>query len=92
MQNNFIEDVYETMIGVRKKEYCVPGISNEYEPGNPCTLLYQEVYEANRRLCQRLGISADDHDVETIVSNMFDIQKLLCMKMYEYGAKFGTPD
>lgn len=90
MRDNFIEDVYETMTGMLIPEYCVPGVSDEYEPGKPCDLLYKEVYEANCRLCERLGVPADDHDVETIVSNMFDIQKILCMKMYEYGVKFGT--
>lgn len=92
MQENFTQTVYETMIGVLKQEYRVPGVSNEYEPGKPCDLLYKEVYDANCRLCQRLGIPCDDEDVETIISNMFDIQQILCLRMYEYGVKFGAPD
>ena len=62
-------------------------VENEFADGKLCGRLYEEVYSANCRLCKRLGVE-EDHDVETIISNLLDIGKYECMKMYDYGILF----
>lgn len=64
-------------------------VENEYEDGKFCAKLYNEVFDINRRLCERLGIGdGEDEDVEGIINALFDIQRHMCMKMYEYGWLF----
>lgn len=45
--------------------------------------------DAYSRICARLGQENEDTDVEIIINSLLSIQKELCFKMYEYGAKFG---
>lgn len=61
-------------------------VADEFAEGSECGRLYDEVYEANRRLCERLGVE-EDTDVERIVSNMFKIAEILSYKMYDYGTE-----
>lgn len=90
----FKERVYCLMVGafdlerypIRESNY----VANEYEEGKFCEKAYKEVYNANRRICQRLGVD-EDRDVELIVSNLIDIGKYLSMKMYDYGVLFSSP-
>ena len=60
-------------------------VEDEFAAGKPCEELYRRVYEANVRLCERLGVS-EDKDVEIIISCMNDISHILAMKMFDYGA------
>lgn len=64
-------------------------IESEFEDGKYCQEKYQEVYDASRRLCERLGVDADD-DIEKIIASLLDMQRYLCGKMYDYGCMFGT--
>jgi hypothetical protein len=48
--------------------------------------LYQEVFDANQRLCDRLGVN-EDKDIELIINSMQDIAKLLAFKMFDYGVQ-----
>jgi hypothetical protein len=59
-------------------------VENEFADGKPCAALYQEVFNANRRLCDRLGVD-EDKDIEHLINNMQDIAKILAMKMFDYG-------
>ena len=90
MKYDFIDDVYYTLDGQMTMEGGIPGVENAFESGKPCDLLYAEVYNANMRLCQRLGVDEDmgDSDVDTI---FMQICEIMGKKMYEYGAKFGMP-
>lgn len=80
--------IYELMIGLYDLEKVqFPEsklVENEYEDGKPCSELYSRVYDANVRLCERLGVE-EDEDVETIINCMNDIAHILAMKMYDYG-------
>ena len=58
--------------------------TNEFEEGMYCDSAYNEVYDANRRVCERLDVEEDD-DVECIISNLLGIAKHISMKMYDYG-------
>ena len=60
-------------------------VENEFADGKECNELYEKVYEAKRRICDRLKAD-EDADVEIIVGNMFAIARILSMKMYDYGA------
>ncbi len=64
-------------------------IESEFEEGKYCQEKYQEVYDASRRLCERLGVDEDD-DIEKIIDSLLDMQKYLCCKMYDYGCMFGS--
>ena len=92
MDMSFVEDVYETLQGETKPGFMVPGVENAFDEGEPCDLLYKEVYAAQRRLEKRLQVDPYDADVEKIITALMDIQKILCFKMYEYGAKFGITE
>lgn len=85
------EHIYEAMLGMYKDEedYIVDGIKikDEFAEGERCEELYQYVFDANRRLCERLQVD-EDQDVETIIMRLDDITKELAMKMFDYGMQF----
>ena len=89
MDDQFIDDVYETLQGETNPAFMVPGVENAFEEGKKCALLYKEIYDAQRRLETRLDVEPYDEDVEKIITALLDIQKELCFKMYKYGAQFG---
>ena len=84
--------IYDLMMGSRNLEdYPVKEsevVTNEFEEGMYCDRAYNEVYDANRRVCERLDLEEDDDDVECIISNLLGIAKHISMKMYDYGALF----
>lgn len=91
--SEFKQLVYDLMNGsIDLKEFPIKEsryIADEYGEGKYCEEKYQQIYNANRRLCERLKIpGGEDDDVECIISGLLDIQKHLCMKMYEYGRLF----
>lgn len=92
MDNDFVEEVYATLNGNMLPETAIPGVENLFAPGTVCEALYDEVYDAQRRLEQRLGVDPYDDDVEKIISNLQDIQWHMCQRMYYYGAKFGMKE
>ena len=59
-------------------------IEDEFAKGKECCLLYEGVYQAGRNLCERLG-EDEDSDVEIILNGMERINRLVSLKMYEYG-------
>ena len=89
MGDQFIENVYETLQGETSPGFRIPGVENAFDEGKKCAILYKEVYDAERRLEERLDVEPYDDDVEKIIKALLDIQKELCFKMYRYGAKFG---
>ncbi|MCI8454703.1 MAG: hypothetical protein HFE84_08840 [Lachnospiraceae bacterium] len=69
-------------------------VENEFAKGSRCEELYREVYEANKRLCERLGaddVGCDD-DVELIIDNLLEIANHLSMKMFDYGHLFALQE
>lgn len=81
--------IYEKMNGFLEPwcydSYIVQFVEDEFADGMPCEQLYRQVYDANCRLCDRLGV-AEDSDVELIIDCLLKIAKQLSMKMYDYGA------
>jgi hypothetical protein len=84
------ERIYNLMNGsYNLNEYPVPEsgiVANEFADGQPCAELYQKVYDANRRICGRLGVD-EDRDVEELVNTLLDITKIMSKKMFDYGTK-----
>lgn len=62
-------------------------VKNEFEEGGACAVLYQEIYDAKRRICKKLGVE-EDSDVELIIRNLLEIGEHQSMKMYDYGRMF----
>ena len=88
MDMKMIEFVYDALQG-DVTDTMPPNIENAFAEGAECLRLYQQVYEAERRLEARLGVGVHDKDVECIICAMRDITQYLCFKMYAYGAQFG---
>lgn len=87
MDESFIRDVYQSLLG--NMIVPVPGVENAFAPGSICDRRYSDMLDAYARLCARLGVADEDEDVEMIINSLLSIQNELCMKMYEYGGKFG---
>lgn len=64
-------------------------VQDEFVDGLFCEQAYEEVFLANQRLCQRLGVQADK-DVESIIDNLLAISRHLALKMYDYGVRFSS--
>lgn len=79
MMNGFLEDIPVSEDNL---------IENEFAEGKEGAELYENVYLAKTNLCGRLGVN-EDKDIETIIDCMEKITRLLAMKMYEYGFKYG---
>ena len=88
MNKTTAESVYETLTDALNEPYQISGVENAFAEGSFCDRLYDEVYQANIRLCERLGQPEADPDVETIINNLLAINKHLCLKMYHYGHIF----
>lgn len=83
------ENVYNTLMGDLLDEYVIPGVENAFANGSRCTQLYSQIYWANQRLCTRLGKVEEDPDVELIINNFLEMNRILCLEMYRYGQFFG---
>lgn len=79
------ESIYETLLGERL-DPC-PGIANAFSEGSHCAELYEEIYLANQRLCDRLA-TQEDPDVELLINNFFEIMHDVSIRMFRYGQRF----
>lgn len=59
-------------------------IADAFEEGSECCRLYEQVYEAKKRLCRRLN-TEEDPEIELIIGNMSKIARILDYQMYDYG-------
>ncbi len=87
MDSKIANKVYDLLTG---EEVPVAGLSvveNMFADGRTCEELYTAVYEANLRLCERLGVQ-EDPDVELIINSLLRISRLLGLKMFQYGVKY----
>lgn len=64
-------------------------VKDEFAEGMPCDLLYKNIFNANRRLCNRLQVE-EDQDVEEIITDLLSISEYLSMKMYDYCMLFSS--
>jgi hypothetical protein len=87
MNNQLIDKIYDLLTGECSPTANDPVVENMFAEGRTCEELYNDVYEANLRLCERLGVQ-EDEDIELIVTSLLRISKLLGKKMFQYGAKY----
>ena len=86
-----VEEIEEILLAMQgESNYQLQGdrVPNIFAEGMPCEQLYEEVYNANRRLCERLGGLDEDKDVELIVFNLLKIADIQSIEMFRCGWKF----
>lgn len=86
MDKDFANDIYDSLCGLLVTP--VTGVADAFEEGSICAEKYEQILAAYERLRQRLGVQAEDSDVEEIIDSFLHIQKVLCLKMLEYGALY----
>ncbi len=82
------EEIYYTMLGDMCPEYALPWVENAYADGSHCDRAYSEMRDAYSRICERLDVEEEDNDLEIIVTNLLDIQKELCARMFDCGMQY----
>ena len=88
MNNQFAEDVYDTLWGILIPEARIEGVENAFELGTACERDYRQMLEAYERICDRLGEVDEDLDVEIIIHSMLRICRQIGIQMYGYGEYF----
>lgn len=88
---SFSQMVYDTLTDELTDEFALPEVENAYAQGSRCERLYNETIRMCWDISKRLnGNDVDTHpDVQLIMDNMLEIQKILCLKMFHYGMSFG---
>ena len=79
-----VDLIYLSMMGELVQP--LDGIPNAFATGQPCHMLYQKIYAARCRLCDRLGVE-EDADLESILDCFFEINRELCLRMYHLGTE-----
>ena len=87
MNEKYVDIVYDLLNGTRIRQPGDPEVENLFAIGRECAQLYDQVYAANLRLCQRLGVE-EDSDVELIINSLLRIGELVGQRMFRYGAEF----
>ena len=88
MEDKIAEMVYNRLLGHTLLETQAYHVENLFEEGSHCDALYQDIYDANRRICQRLGVE-EDRDIQTIIDSFWEITKLVGEQMYRHGQLSG---
>ncbi len=86
MNKDFANDIYDSLCGLLVTP--VTGVEDAFEKGSICAEKYDQVLAAYERLRQRLGAKSEDSDVEEIIESFLYMQKVLCLKMFEYGVRY----
>ena len=81
------EVVYDILMGDRVEHPSIIPVENLFEEGSTCERLYSEIFDANERLCQRLGVQGEDEDVEMIIGSFFTMMRIVGERMFYYGGK-----
>ena len=89
MNETFVDIVYGLLNGTRIRQPGDPEVENLFAIGRECERLYDQVYSANLRLCDRLQSGDEDRDVEVIINSMLEICDIVGKRMYRYGMEFG---
>ena len=75
MKDQFGDEVYDTLRGIRIPGAEVEGVENLFALGTKCERLYGQMLDAYERLCVRLGVEEEDADVEIIISSLLGIER-----------------
>ncbi|MBE6957693.1 MAG: hypothetical protein E7447_00880 [Ruminococcaceae bacterium] len=91
MDTKIADAIYDLLMGEADPTEYFRAVENMFAEGRTCEELYSKVYEANLRLCDRLGVQ-EDADVELIIDSLLRISRLLGIKMFQYGIKYQSGD
>ena len=81
---NISQLVYESLIGELVDP--IKDVPNAFEPGSFCETRYRQVLEAYERLRGRLCVADEDPDVEIIIDSLLEIQRKLCIEMFDLAS------
>lgn len=87
-EQKLAEAIYGTLYGLYLPEDEVPGVENLFAPGSVYENVENEAYRLRQQLEDRLN-TEDYMLVEQLVTQLYCIQKEMCLRMYAYGAEFG---
>lgn len=82
------QEISDLIQGLTRPGYELPQVKCAFLPGSPCDHAYWEMMNAYTRLRSRLGMEAEDPDVEIIVSCLADMRNILCILMFDCGMKY----
>lgn len=85
MNKEYLQQLYDTVLGQTEEPYSVPGAENLFEPGKPCDLFYRQAMASYDHICQRLSVPSEDKDLEQIFHSMDAICKLVAFEMFRLG-------
>lgn len=74
------ETIFDLMCGETDTQSL--GIQNEFEDGSICDQLYQELYSCIEKINK---LPNTESDLEKIQECHFQLMKILCWKMFDYG-------
>ena len=80
-------EVYESLWGQVREEYRLDWVEDATVADSPCMVLYAQAIEAAQLLSQQLG-TEEDPRLERIINTLLDLQRELCLKMFDYGVEF----
>lgn len=83
--NQFAERVFDTANGLLVEEACVKDVKNLFISDTVCAKLYREMAMSRERLAERTGLEEDDENIEGIISPLLEINRIVGIKMFEYG-------
>ena len=86
-----MEQVYDTLTGNLVEEYQLPGIENAFASGEPCDVLYSQVYGFYQQICEREQ-TQENEAVDCIINNMLEICRIIGFRMFEYGMKYAKKE
>lgn len=89
MGNKNAQMVYNQLMGYDEQQCPMLPVENLFAEGATCDTLYEEIYAANLRLCQRLGVE-EDRDVQLILDRFEQINRLVAEKMFHYATCLAT--
>ena len=100
INEEFVERVYLSAIGMIRNNCAIPGVNNLFAPGEKCDQLYAQVRDAYERVCKRLGGCdgeshdeiAEDSDLNDILNLMDRICQEVAFEMFRCGALFSPQD
>lgn len=84
MEDKIAQAVYDRLLGHLALQRSGFDVEDLFAEGAPGDRLYEQIYQANLRLCEKLGVQ-EDADLQSIIDNFWMITALVGEKMYQYG-------
>lgn len=86
MEDKIAQAVYDRLLGHLALQTGGFEVEDLFADGALGDQLYEQIYEANLHLCQKLGVE-EDEDLQSIIDHFWDITALVGEKMFQYGRK-----